>query len=544
MKKVGAQILDIHFEERLNDEYRRRTSVGVLPGILVVSITWAVFFGDIDSAVWRFAGLVIVASLFIRALLDQFLFQEQGSKVAYFKLIKIISVLTSIGWGTACFSVIFEKGLLSIESLTVMMVNVANSSAISYAMAPIGWLRRTYLLCALLPISLAVFIGESNWQFLMYGVITIVFIIYLLSISGKQKSSLISNYRLNEEILAQREKLQKIIDSLSGFVAVYDLHGNCLDQSLSFVKFMSNPEVHRARNDFADSGLSEKTVQIVWLDNGEKQNYVLSFARSASGGGLIIISGIPANDLAKAQEQIESERAKAIYNSRLATMGEMASGVAHEINNPLVIILGNLDYALSELSKRLPSEDRSLGRISASMKAAERISGIVRSLRTYSSNDEYDWSQQFELAGVIDGIVNLCQSRFLDQGVSLNISEVPKVSLIGNQSAMLQGLVNLLNNAFAFALNSKRKEVSINMTFDGSLLRLAILDNGTGVPEEIKEKIFEPFFTTKDIGHGVGLSLTVSRNIFNKFGGNLVLKSPRAPTEFEITLPAVQKSLL
>lgn len=239
------------------------------------------------------------------------------------------------------------------------------------------------------------------------------------------------------------------------------------------------------------------------------------------------------------RHQVQSQ---SIKTDRLAAVGTLAAGVAHEINNPLAYVLLNLQYLIRELPKLEASQDRIgqlLERLREARHGAERVSAIVRDLRTFSRTDEEE-TGAVELRRVLLSAIKVARSQLMDRGQILEVlDEVPLVR--GNASRLEQVFLNLLINAIQ-ALNGTKPDenvVRIRVTRSGETLVLVeITDTGIGIASELLDRVFDPFFTTKPVGLGTGLGLPICHSIITKMGGTISVSSQVGKgTSFQVYLP-------
>ncbi|MEH2181701.1 trifunctional serine/threonine-protein kinase/ATP-binding protein/sensor histidine kinase [Nostoc sp.] len=280
-----------------------------------------------------------------------------------------------------------------------------------------------------------------------------------------------------------------------------------------------------------------------------------------------------AQDLEQTLNKLQQTQAQLIHNEKMSSLGQMVAGVAHEINNPVNFIIGNLLHTASYIQDMMrlltlyqqeypqPSvaiqaikeeidldflfEDAS--QILESMKVgSERISQIVLSLRNFSRLDEAE-IKAVDLHSGIESTLLILQHRLLK---SENQSEVRVIKEYGNiplvtcyPSQLNQVFLNIINNAIdAIRDNpqsSENPEIRIRtQVIDAERLRITIANTDSTIPVSLQHRIFEPFFTTKPVGRGKGLGLFVSYSIIQKHDGTLSARShPTEGTEFEILLP-------
>lgn len=240
----------------------------------------------------------------------------------------------------------------------------------------------------------------------------------------------------------------------------------------------------------------------------------------------------------------EKEREKQIIQgqliqaSKMASLGELSAGVAHEVNNPLAIISGSVSFLIE---KNLESHDefskKYLLNISHSV---ERIANIVRSLKIYSHNEQQVLSI-FDLNLICQQTIEMIQPIYRKDFVKVFFeSEVDEALTKGNRGHLQQVLLNLLSNAKDAIVESQRNDGSIlvHLSLEERVIKLSITDNGSGIPDDKKDKIFNSFFTTKVAGKGTGLGLAICCNLMKSMNGNIELLSTSSQgTTFLLTLP-------
>ena len=232
---------------------------------------------------------------------------------------------------------------------------------------------------------------------------------------------------------------------------------------------------------------------------------------------------------------IKSAQQGLAYNSKMIALGEMASGIAHEINNPLAIINLNAS-AIVEAMIDNPGDKEILTFAGKIKNTVMRINDVVVSLRKLSRNSENLKVEQVHLQDVIHDALALCLEKFKAGGISLT-TNINDSKLECRSVEISQVLINLLNNAFHALQNEKVKEILVESKVLKEIVRIEVSDSGRGIPDDIKAKIMEPFFTTKPVGVGTGLGLSISRNIIDSHHGRLFLDENSPRTKFVIELP-------
>ncbi|MEK6775240.1 MAG: ATP-binding protein [Bdellovibrionota bacterium] len=233
-------------------------------------------------------------------------------------------------------------------------------------------------------------------------------------------------------------------------------------------------------------------------------------------------------------------------SSRMSSLGQMASGIAHEINNPLTIIQGKALY-LEKIIDPTGKVDFEKAKITIDQinTTIQRIAKIIKGLQSFSRDTSEEPFQKSQIKDAIEIALELCRERFFKNDTRLILPKVTTSNLmfLGSPEQISQVLLNLLNNAFDATKAQAEKWVKIEIEVNRNENRLLVFvsDSGVGVPPQIQTKIFEPFFTTKEVGSGTGLGLSISKGIMDNHKGRLFVDSSKPHTTFAIELPLLQE---
>ncbi len=238
--------------------------------------------------------------------------------------------------------------------------------------------------------------------------------------------------------------------------------------------------------------------------------------------------------------QRNAEKAKLLNASRLASLGEMAGGIAHEINNPLAIIHGKSQRLKAKLSEKVIAVEECIKDIEKIEATATRIAKIIRGMRAVARNGEKDPFQSASVKTIIDDSLSLSIDKFRNKGVEIRLREFKEQYMECRSTQITQILINLLNNSYDAVLNLEDKWIEIDVKDRITGLEISITDSGKGITKDLATKIMNPFFTTKDVGKGTGLGLSISSGIVQDHGGRLWLDSNSKNTRFVILLPKKQ----
>ena len=230
--------------------------------------------------------------------------------------------------------------------------------------------------------------------------------------------------------------------------------------------------------------------------------------------------------------------AQLLLADRLASVGTLAAGVAHEINNPLAFVLANLDFSLERLRERGGAEEV-LRALEDAREGGSRVREIVRDLRTFA-RARGEARVQVDVLRTVQSSVNLALPEIRRRArLELDLAEVPPV--LGAEHRLGQVFLNLLVNA-AQAIPEgavARNRIRVATRAESDRVLVEVTDTGAGIPAEILPRIFDPFFTTKPVGVGTGLGLAIVHAIVTDLAGEVRVRSAQGQgTTFEVDLPA------
>ena len=241
--------------------------------------------------------------------------------------------------------------------------------------------------------------------------------------------------------------------------------------------------------------------------------------------------------------EITCQMRKLELSERLATLGKVASGIAHEINNPLGIILNRIECMEADAAQAGVPEQ--VGRDLVTIRTqAERISRVTRSILTFSRGT-VSMLKPLDLNCVARTCVAMAGERVAALAVRIDAQLAPEVSpVMGDRDRLETVLLNLINNAIDAVTGCDGQGIitvsTARVPIDGDeWVRISVSDNGPGVPTAILDRIFDPFFTTKPAGHGTGLGLFLSYGIVSDHRGRIEVRNNAVGAVFDVYLPAV-----
>lgn len=274
-------------------------------------------------------------------------------------------------------------------------------------------------------------------------------------------------------------------------------------------------------------------------------------------------------------QELQTTKEQLVHSDKMAAVGKLAAGIAHEINNPLSYVLGNLeplDDYIKTISKLLSMHEELLGQLGESTSESSnslkqqivqeqeeedldfvledikaivdnskdgllRVKDIINDLSSFSRQQPLEL-QAFCLTDLLEETVRLMKFE-LSEGIKIQIVSKEFIEIEAQRGFTQQILTNLVKNSI-HALQDAAIEggkISLSYELTEKRVNISVEDNGPGIPEEIQKSIFTPFFTTKGIGKGTGLGLSISYNLAKKMDGLLSLTSEVGKTKFVLSLP-------
>lgn len=291
--------------------------------------------------------------------------------------------------------------------------------------------------------------------------------------------------------------------------------------------------------DFDTNSLLEKSYESTLFDSAGNMLIVLvSMSRIENHGSVVYPVYIKdlSSEKAAAQE-LEESRAQLMSTSKMSALGEMAGGVAHEINTPLAVIQMRSEQLFEDVTDGSADKESILDAVKVIDITVKRIAKIISGLRSFSRDGRKDPMMSCSVYQIVEDTFSLCREKFLSNGVELEFIKSADAEIECRPSEIAQVLLNMLNNAFDAIQPLSNKWVRVELEQKQNLLSLKVTDSGKGIPIDVQEKMMQPFFTTKEIGKGTGLGLSISKGLIESHGGSIFIDNSSANTCLVISLP-------
>ncbi len=246
-------------------------------------------------------------------------------------------------------------------------------------------------------------------------------------------------------------------------------------------------------------------------------------------------------ELKESKEELIDQTVKLVHISRLAALGEMSAGIAHEINNPLTIIKGGAQIIEKNIQRDSLDKDSLLKHSIKIQNSINRITKIIKGLKNFSASSENHSKEVASLAEIIRDTLNYCNELLAFHNITLEVADIPDCQLNCHPVQISQVFINLINNARDAILENEfvDQEKWIKMSFElaPTSVMIKFSNGGNKISDEIAHKIFQPFFSTKPMGSGTGLGLSISQKILKDHNGELLLDQSKDFTTFVVVHP-------
>ena len=243
-------------------------------------------------------------------------------------------------------------------------------------------------------------------------------------------------------------------------------------------------------------------------------------------------------EIQRREKELRDKQEQLVQAGKLATLGELTTGVAHELNNPLNNIGLFVGNAIDLIEHGLTDEEQIIRQLRHATQQVGKATEIITHLRTFGRAAPVS-REPIALRQVIERALALMREQLRLRGIDVVVelgSREPVV--LGNPIQLEQVFINLLTNARDAVANSPRKAIRISASVDSEAVELAFADTGHGIPTGLERRIFDPFFTTKEVGKGTGLGLSITYGIIKEHGGTISVVSPSGVgATFVIRLP-------
>ncbi len=281
------------------------------------------------------------------------------------------------------------------------------------------------------------------------------------------------------------------------------------------------------------------------LENVALEEIIVRIRALAKLGKATRMVEIQNEELLRSMSEIKSlekdriqTQATLIHTSKMASLGEVAGNLAHEINNPLGILNGRILQLRKILGAEKFEKSEAIDLIDKLTLVSKRIASITKGLKSFSRMGEADPFEQIRVQELVEDTLAFCAENIRQMGIEFRLTAIDSSLLVsGRPTQVSQVLLNLLSNARDAVEGYIEKWISLSVESTAKDIFIKVIDSGTGLPQHLIDRIYEPFFTTKPVNKGTGLGLSISRKILQEHGGDLMVDRNCPNTCFVMQLP-------
>ena len=247
-------------------------------------------------------------------------------------------------------------------------------------------------------------------------------------------------------------------------------------------------------------------------------------------------------EMERREQELRDKQEQLVQAGKLATLGELTTGVAHELNNPLNNIGLYVGNVIDRIQMGELTPERALGDLEKAMEQVRKATEIISHLRMFGRSAPVAF-EPVDVDEVIERALSLMHEQLRLRAIEVDLDLCPgELVVLGNPIQLEQVFINLLTNArdALEEVPAEPKKIRIASSLERERIRIVFADNGPGIPSAIAQRVFDPFFTTKEVGTGTGLGLSITYSIVKEHGGEISLEdTPGGGATFRLELPIV-----
>lgn len=380
---------------------------------------------------------------------------------------------------------------------------------------------------------------------------------------GDATNRMLKGFRESRQQLVDKKFVDNIIETLTEMLMVTDGEGRLIRQNqkaindlelseenlrhFNIFEAMSMRDASSGYNNVNDlrealmRGASVSAEVTLTTGSGKNVPLLISGAKMdspANGGMRIVISARDMTDMIRAQDEKTEMQKQLTHAARLASLGTLGAGVAHELNNPLVGVRGYAELIRGDQA----ASDGTRTFAEKILQATERMRKIIDHLRTFSTNTSSRERIAIDINDTLNDSLILLRNQLAVENIKVELDltpDLPAVLADSNQlESVFQNLIVNAKDALGDLSENREKTVTIRSTRGpGQSVHIQIADNASGIPEHLRKNVWDPFFTTKDVGKGTGLGLSIVHSIVKDHKGTIDFKTSGQGTTFFISFP-------
>jgi C4-dicarboxylate-specific signal transduction histidine kinase len=341
---------------------------------------------------------------------------------------------------------------------------------------------------------------------------------------------------LNRKLADQRKAMIHILNDLN------TVNRKLADQRKAMIHILADYEQDRSRLAGQTERLDNSRRALMHLlQDSHRSNLRLEHSRKAM---IHIMSDLKetTEEVRRREQELREKQEQLVQAGKLATLGELTTGVAHELNNPLNnigLFIGNA-IDLIELELEEANHERILHELHSAMQQVRKATEIISHLRTFGRSTSVSY-ELVSIQSVVQRALSLMQEQLRLRQIEVQVRfPADEMIVMGNAIQLEQVFINLLTNARDALASATRKVVTISCEVKEEVVELQVGDTGPGIPLGFEKRIFDPFFTTKEVGAGTGLGLSITYGIIKDHQGTITVHNrPDDGALFVIQFPLI-----
>lgn len=541
--KSGGDSRSSH-RELLNKEVYRRSTPGIFAHTLFscgVMLSLDKFYEKTSYP--PFPVILLLIGIFLRILCIYFFKSREHLRRALF----LIGTITlGVGWGELTLQIVTFYGVESIQTMIAIgFISTMVAISVSSLSACPGALVSFLVTCTAYPSYVLFSQKEALWHYL--GAFFLINFLYQIYAGFRNYRSINKQIRELSKEKREKQRLQEIIDAIPSLVLIineqktYEMVNNFQDgffQKLLLgqdVGVFPNSPVEGAFLSFFNSEKNSESLELQAFDFGPEEWYMVTMNRLNLGRS-IICNILPITEFVKTRNELQIQKARNEYSSKLITLGEVAANITHELGNPLAILRGStqvlkselVDFNLSKIAeKKLSVIDTTIG----------RMGSIIRGLKAISQSQGLEHNN-VKFRDLIEPVREITSAKMQEYDITFNVKgEESDVDLFCDSVQLTQVILNLVDNAIDAICHNDERWINVSYRPGFEWCEIIVQDSGKISNSEVVQNMMIPFFTTKNKQVGTGLGLSLSEKILQEHHGRLTFLRDEENTTFLIKLP-------
>lgn len=549
MKKVSGLS---PYQAYLYEDFRERVLAGTGSHIAIAAFLMSLIYLEL----WSFGNSVYLGGLavIINATIRRLIFGGFVIKThAKMRLFSFFSIFQGVLWGAWISQVKLHFGTYSQMGVTFLIVLSGLIAAAIYSMGKMRIVFSLFVFAALSTSSFGFFASEQ-WvpgDFKL-PIIFVIFYLFLLRTQGmiaKQFKDLYYQQGQTRDLLDQLPAAISVIENdtfIHANKALLELVGLSQEQLIHHKVNLHNSNSELIKNAITvmNSNLDSLTFESDLFSKAESKSvpHIVTIKKSPMNPKTIVITSVDIRKIKEKDGELSQQKILLQQASKMASLGEMASGLAHEINNPLSIIMVRAGIIHKEASKESPDLVKVKADANKINTTVVRISKIINALRTFARDATSEPMSETTFKAIIDDTLSFCEEKFKLNNVIIELIDDDQSIARCRPIQVSQAILNALNNSFDAikGRDDADRWIRIETSRTDGFAQCRITDSGTEMTAEIAEKVFQPFFTTKEVGQGTGLGMSISKGLIESQQGELFFDLSSKNTCLVLRLPLAE----